>query len=240
MVGRTHSAWPRECADPGRTPTAARAIVETSVVTDTPISLLLGALKLLLTAASVLTLTALVKSLRWRRRDGALVRLSGGTVLLCTLAGGVLFAVGSQPAFLGRSGLNAWVNYPTNTYGAVVSIFGVVALMLWLTRLYAEGRHRVAIIVTLVLLAIVTNLRYELGFTAVPLAVIALLLVPLTPGDRVAEGRRAKWVTGLAYVGVFLPVFAALRWYLQVICESGPATQASHPACQRTCCPRSG
>ncbi len=139
--------------------TAARAIVETSVVTDTPMYLLLGALKLLLTAASVLTLTALVKSLRWRRRDGALVRLSGGTVLLCTLAGGVLFAVGSQPQFLANNGRNAWVNYPTSTYGAVVSIFGVVALMLWLTRLYAEGRHRVAIIVTLVLLAIVTNFR---------------------------------------------------------------------------------
>jgi hypothetical protein len=191
--------------------TAARAIVETSVVTSTPTYLVNGAVKLLLTLASVFTLTALIRSLRWRRGDGALVRLSGGTVLLCTLAGGVL----------GHNGRNAWVNYPTHTYGAVVSIFGVVALVLWLTRLYAEGRHRVPIIVTLVLLALVTNFRYELVFSAVPLAVIALLLVPVTPGDRVAEGRRAKWVTGLAYAGVFLPVLVVLRWYLRGICESG-------------------
>jgi hypothetical protein len=220
--------------------TAARAIVETSVVTSTPTYLVNGAVKLLLTLASVFTLTALIRSLRWRRGDGALVRLSGGTVLLCTLAGGVAFAVGSQPQILGHNGRNAWVNYPTHTYGAVVSIFGVVALVLWLTRLYAEGRHRVPIIVTLVLLALVTNFRYELVFSAVPLAVIALLLVPVTPGDRVAEGRRAKWVTGLAYAGVFLPVW----WYCAGTCEAsasrGAATKASRSACPASCRARFG
>jgi hypothetical protein len=201
--------------------TAARAVVETSAASGVTAQVVQGALKLLLTLMVVLTMTALVRSLRWRRRDGALVRVSGPTVLLCTLAGGVLFAVGSQPRYAALSGRNAWVSYPVHTYGAVVSIFGVVALLLWLTRLYAEGRYRIPIVILLVLLALLTNFRYELVFTAVPLALIALLVVPVASGDRAAEGRRAKWVTGLAYVGVFLPVFVALRWYLRGQCESG-------------------
>jgi hypothetical protein len=200
---------------------AARWVVETAVRTDTPTALVLGALKLLLTGASVLTLTALVKSLRWRRSDGVLLRASRRTVILCTLAGGVLFALGSQSQFLRPNGRNAWVSYPTLSYGAVISIFGVAALVLWLTRLYAERRYRVVTIVVLVLLAVVTNFRYELTFVAVPLSVIALVLVPLTPGDRAADGRRAKWVTGLAYAGVFLPIFVAMRVYAQGQCAEG-------------------
>jgi hypothetical protein len=200
---------------------AARWVVEAAVRTDTRIALVLGALKLLLTVASVLTLTALVKSLRWRRSDGVLLRASRQTVILCTLAGGVLFALGSQSQFLERNGRNGWVSYPTLTYGAVVSIFGVVALVLWLTRLYAERRYRVLTIVALVLLAVVTNFRYELTFVAVPLSVIALVLVPLTPDDRAADGRRAKWVTGLAYGGVFLLIFVAMRVYLRSQCAEG-------------------
>ena len=200
--------------------TAGRMVIESSVDTGTPTYVVNGVLKVLLAAVAVLTLAALLKSLRRRRQDGALVRLSGRTVLLGTLAGAVLFALGSQPPFHEVNGRNGWVNYPTHTYGAVVSILGVAALVLWLTRLYAEGRFRVPIVLVLVALAVVTNFRYELVFPAGPLALIALLLVPVTPADRAAEGRRAKWVTGVAYVGVFVTVLVLLRVYLRRLCEA--------------------
>jgi hypothetical protein len=200
---------------------AGRLVVETSVDTGTPTFVVHGVFKALLAALAVLTLTALLKSLRWRRRDGALVRLSRRTVVLCTLVGGVLFALGSQPAFHQVNGRNGWVNYPTHTFGAVVSILGVTALLLWLTRLYAEGRFRIPIVIVLVFLAVITNFRYELVFPAGPLALIALLLVPVTPTQRAAEGRRAKWITGLSFVGVFMSVLVVLRVYLWESCKNG-------------------
>ena len=209
--------------------TTERTVIETSVGTGTPTYVVHGFLKLLLAAFAVLTLAALVKSLRCRRRDGALVRLSGRTVLLCTLVGGVLFALGSQPPFHGTNGRNGWVNYPTHTYGAVVSILGVTALVLWLTRLYAEGRFRVPIVLVLVLLAVLTNLRYELVFPAGPLSLIALVLVPVTSADGAADGRRAKWVTGISFVGVFMTVLVVLRVYLREVCEAGGCYAAVTP-----------
>ena len=201
--------------------TTGRVVVETSVGTGTPTYVVNGLLKLLLAGVAVLTLAALLKSLRCRRRDGTLARLSGRTVVLGTLVGGVLFAVGSQPPFHEVNGRNGWVNYPTHTYGAVLSILGITALVLWLTRLYAEGRFRIPIVLVLAFLAVITNLRYELVFPAGPLALIALLLVPVTPSQRAAEGRRAKWVTGLSFVGVFMAVLVALRVYLWEVCRDG-------------------
>lgn len=200
---------------------AGRLVMETSVDTGTPTFVINGLFKLLLAALAVLTLAGLLKSVRCRRRTGELVRLSGRTVVLGTLVGGVLFALGSQPPFHEVNGRNGWVNYPTHTYGAVVSILGVTALVLWLTRLYAEGRFRIPIVLVLVLLAVITNFRYELVFPAAPLALIALLLVPVTPTERAAEGRRAKWVTGSAYVGVFLAILGVLRVYLWEVCSDG-------------------
>jgi hypothetical protein len=209
--------------------TAGRLVVETSVDTGTPTYVVNGVLKLLLAASAVLTLTALLKSLRCRRRDGALVKLSGQTVVLGTLVGGVLFALGSQPAFHFVYGHNGWVNYPTHTYGAVASILVVTALVLWLTRLYAEGRFRVPIVLVLVFLAVLTNLRYELVFPAGPLSLIALLVVPVTPTQRAAEGRRAKWVTGISFVGVFMTVLVGLRVYLHELCDAGGCYNAVTP-----------
>lgn len=200
--------------------TAARMVVETSVSTGTPTYVVHGALKLLLAALALLTLPALLRTVRCRRPDGGLVRLSGLTVVLCTLVGGVLFALGSQPAFHEVNGRNGWVNYPTHTFGAIVSILGVTALVLWLTRLYADGRHRVPIVLVLVLLAVLTNLRYELVFPAAPLALIALVLVPVTSAERAAEGRRAKWVTGISFIGVFVTILVVLRVYLHQLCEA--------------------
>ena len=155
--------------------------------------------------------------------------------------GGVLFALGSQPPFHEVNGRNGWVNYPTHTYGAVVSILGVTALVLWLTRLYAEGRFRVPIVLVLVVLAVLTNLRYELVFPAGPLSLVALLLVPVTPTERAAEGRRAKWVTGISFVGVFMVVLVALRGYVRRVC--GPTRRVlpgPRSACRGTSRVRSG
>jgi len=197
----------------------ARAVIEVSVRAGVPTYLVQGALRLLLAALAVLCMAALVRSLRWRRRDGTLARASGPTVLLSTVAGTVLFALGSQPQLLRPNGRNGWVSYPANTYGAVVAIFGVTALVLWLARRYAEGRHRLVTVLGLVLLGALTAFRYELGLVAVPLVVVALVVVPVTQADRAAAGRRARWVVGVAYAGVCLPLLAVLRWYLRGQCQ---------------------
>lgn len=215
---RTHKGRANVMTDLERR-SAGRLVVETSIETGTPTYVVNGALKLLLAGLAVLTLAGLLKSVRCRRRDGALVRLSGRTVVLCTLAGGVLFALGSQPPFHEVNGRNGWVNYPTHTYGAVISILGVTALVLWLTRLYAEGRFRIPIVLGLAFLAVLTNLRYELVFPAAPLSFIALLLVPVTSRLSAAEGRRAKWVTGISFVGVFMATLVVLRVYVRRLCE---------------------
>ena len=209
--------------------TAGRMVIETSVDTGTPPYVANGVLKLLLAASAVLTSAALLKSQRCRRRDGALVRLSARTIVLGTLVSGVLFALGSQPPFHGTNGRNGWVNYPTHTYGAVASILGVTALVLWFTRLYAEGRFRIPIVLVLLSLAVLTNLRYELVFPAAPLSLIALILVPLASADRAAEGRRAKWVTGTSFVGVFMAVLVVVRVYLRELCDAGGCYAAATP-----------
>jgi hypothetical protein len=201
--------------------TAGRLVVDMSVGTGTPTYVVNGVLKMLLALAAALSLPALLKSLRRRRTDGELVRLSGRTIVLCSLVGGVLFAIGSQPPFHQVNGRNGWVNYPTHTYGAVVSILGVTALVLWLTRLYAEGRYRFPIVLVLVLLAVATTLRYELVFPAAPLSLIALLLTPVAPTRLAAAGRRAKWMTGVSYVGVFMTFLVAQRVYLWQVCKDG-------------------
>ena len=210
--------------------TAARAVVEASVATGTPTYVVNGALKLLIGATAVLSLAALLKSLRCRRRaDGALVRLRGRTVVLSTLMGGVMLCLGGQAALHEVNGRNGWVNYPTHSFGAVLSILGLTALVLWLTRLYAEGRFRVPVVVVLALLAVLTNFRYELVFPIGPLVLIALLLVHVTPSDRMAEGRRAKWITGLSFVGVFTVVLVVLRVYVRRVCEVDSCYQAVTP-----------
>lgn len=220
--------------------TAARMVVETSVNTGTPTYVVHGVLKLLLAALAVLTLAALLRSVRCRRPDGGLVRLPSRTVVLCTLVGGVLFALGSQPAFHEVNGRNGWVTYPTHTFGAVVSILGVTALVLWLTRLYADGRYRIPIVLVLVLLAVLTNLRYELVFPAAPLSLIALLLLPVTSTERAAEGRRAKWVTGISFIGVFVTILVVLRVYLHQLCEAERCYLGVTPSCRQGSRARSG
>ena len=74
--------------------------------------------------------------------SGSLVRMESGTRAVAMVAGGLAFAAGAQPQ---HTGLNGWLSYPVSTWTAAFSIFGVVALTLWLARLAAArglGRRR--------------------------------------------------------------------------------------------------
>jgi hypothetical protein len=192
-------------------------IMEAAVATSTPIPVYQALLKLGLLGGGILTVLAFVRSLRWRASDGTLVRVSRRSLVLVGVAGTLAVAVGAQATVPGRNG---WTAYPVSTYGAVISIFGSIALLLWLTRLVAERSRAMAISATVVLalLAVTTSFRYELVFPAVPIAAVALIIVPVTDQAHRAAGRRAKLVTGLAYVGTFIPVFIATRLYLAGVC----------------------
>jgi hypothetical protein len=192
-------------------------IIELAVATATPITVYQALLKLGLLGGGILCVLAFVRSLRWRTPDGTLARVSRRTLVLVGVAGTLAVAVGVQAT---RPGHNGWIAYPVLTYGAVAFIFGSIALLLWLTRLVAERSRAMAIgaAVVLVMLALATNLSYELVFPAVPVAALALLVIPVTDRAHRAAGRRAKLVTGLAYVGTFVPVFVAARLYLASNC----------------------
>ncbi|HKE52364.1 MAG TPA: hypothetical protein VKE25_12725, partial [Actinomycetes bacterium] len=196
----------------------ALPVMEAAVTTSTPIFIWQGVVKLLLAAASTLSGLALVRSLRWRDANGHLVRAGRRTLYLAGVASIVAVAVGAQAQGETRNG---WTAYPVNTYGSAILIFGTVALLLWLTRLVAERSSRkMAIIaaVILVLLAIFTGLSYELGYAAIPVAAVALLVVPVTDASLRSVGRRAKLVTGLAYFSTVAVVFAAMRLFIAHIC----------------------
>lgn len=199
---------------------AARAVVDTAVALDKPITWVVGFLKLGLAAVSLLCVVALVRALRWRTRSGTLVRATGSSLAVLGAVGAMAFAAGAQPQLTGASGLNGWISYPVSTWSAPASVFGVTALVLWLARLSAERGPwvKAGSAVVLVLLGLVTNLRYELVFPAVPLALLALLVVPVTDREHRREGRRAKWLTGLAYAVGFFPVFVAVRLHLRAVC----------------------
>lgn len=197
---------------------AALGIMETAVATSTPIPVVQGVLKLGLLAGGVLSVLAFVRSLRWRTLTGALVRASRRSLVLVGVAGTLAMAVGAQPTIPQRNG---WTAYPVNTYSAIIFIFGSIALLLWLTRLVAERSKASATIgsvVALVLLAGATTLSYELAYVAVPVAALALVIIPLTDRAHAAAGRRAKLVTGAAYVGAFIPFVAAARLLVSDAC----------------------
>ncbi|MEQ7129293.1 hypothetical protein ABN034_32840 [Actinopolymorpha sp. B11F2] len=199
---------------------AAKAVVETALATATPIVVYVALLKAMLLAGGVLSVLAMVRSLRWRDAEGRLVRVGRRNLLLIGLAGTLAVAVIAQAHSPNASGWNGWTAYPISTYGAVVSILGSVALVLWLTRLVAERTWRMALVAVpvLALLGAATNFRYELVFPAIPIVAVALVIVPVTDGAHRSAGRKAKLVTGLAYFGSFVPVFAGIRLYLADVC----------------------
>jgi hypothetical protein len=212
-------------------------VIEAAVATSTPIVVYQALVKLVLFGGGVLSALSFVRSLRWRDRGGELVRVGRPTLLLVGVAGTLAVAVGAQAHSQFRNG---WTSYPVFTYGAVIFIFGSVALLLWITRLVAGG-SRVATIVGiagLLLLAAATNLSYELVYPAVPVAAVALAIIPVTDRARRSAGRRAKLLTGSTYLGGFAVFFVAIRLYLADICArtecyEGVAMQLQ-PAAART------
>jgi hypothetical protein len=175
----------------------------------------------------------LLRALRWRRKDsGELVRLAPRHRWLALLAGGLAFAAGAQPQLVGQHGWNGWLSYPVSTLTAPLAIFGVVALALWLARLCVGRGWRVVAPAVLVLLVVgvLTNYRYELTFVALPMVVIALLVVPVSSREQQAAGRRAKWVAGAAYVVGFVPVLTYNRIMLSHICDRQHCYAGVRPA----------
>ena len=107
-----------------------------------------------------------------------------------------------------------------STWTAAFSIFGVVALTLWLARLAAARGTVVAVPAALLLavIGVVSNFRYELTFPALPLTLLALVLVPVSDLEHKAAGRRAKWLLGSAYAVGFVAVLVANRMTLRPRC----------------------
>jgi hypothetical protein len=211
--------------------TVAKAGIELSVATRTPVTVYNALLKLLLCLAGFACVLAMVRSLRWRDAAGGLARVSRRSLTLVAAAGALAVAVVARPHTTPGSTLNAWNSYPWSTYGAVASIFGVVALALWLSRRVADGGRRALVVATvaMALIGVATNFRYELAFPAVPLTVVALLVVPVTERAREREGRRAKLLVGAAYVGAFVPVFVTMRLILRQICEQNSCYEGVKP-----------
>jgi len=200
---------------------AGRTMIETAVATGRPVHQISGALKIGYAALSLFAVYALLRAIRWRRPDtGSLVQMESGTRAVAMVAGGLAFAAGAAPQ---HTGANGWLSYPASTWTAAFSIFGVVALMLWLTRLAAVRGRVVAVPAALLLavIGVVSNFRYELTFPALPLTLLALVLLPVSDLEHRAAGRRAKWLLGSAYGVGFFAVLGANRMLLRDVCDGG-------------------
>jgi len=200
---------------------SGRAMVEAAVATGRPVHQVLGVFKLGYAALSLFAVYALLRAIRWRRRDsGSLVQIESGSRAVAMVAGGLAFAAGAPPQ---HTGVNGWLSYPVSTWTAAFSIFGVVALTLWLARLAVDRGRVVAVPAALLLttIGVVSNFRYELTFPALPLTLLALVLLPVSDLEHRAAGRRAKWLLGSAYGVGFFAVFGATRMMLRDVCDGG-------------------
>jgi hypothetical protein len=205
------------------------AVIEAAVATGTPLVVYQALVKLTLFVGGVLSAVAFTRSLRWRTPGGGLVRAGNRTLWLVTIAGTLAIAAGAQAQSQFRNG---WTSYAVLTYGAVIFIFGSIALLLFLTRLVADkptAATRIVAATSLVLLAVATNASYELVYPVIPVAAVALLIMPVTDRARRSPGRKAKLLSGLAYFGGFTAVFVAVRLYLADICSRTECYEGVQP-----------
>jgi hypothetical protein len=197
------------------------ATVKTAVATGRPVHQVQGVVKLGFAALGLLAVYGLLRAIRWRRRDsGTLVQLDSRIRTVAMVAGGLAFAAGAQPL---HTGVNGWLSYPVLTWTPAFAIFGVVALALWFARLAVMRGWVIAVpaALLLVVIGLVSNYRYELNFPAVPLTLLALVLIPVSDREHRSAGRRAKWLMGLAYSAGFFPLFVANRMMLSDVCQGG-------------------
>ncbi len=205
------------------------AVMQFAVATSTPVVVLQGVVKLVTFALGIGALLLFCKSLRSRGTDGRLVGLSGRTLAFVGVAAALLAAAGSQAHSQFRNG---WTSYAVLTWGAVVVVFGVLALVLWLLRLVAEHPRRATApaVVVLVLVALFLNLSYELVYVAAPAVLLVLLLQPVGPaGASRREQLQPRLVVGGSFLGAFTVLFLSIRWWLSTLCAEGECYPGVEP-----------
>ena len=194
-----------------------KAVFDVARLTSTSIVNPIGGVKLALLLAAAAASLAFVKSLRWRASDGRLIRVGRasllvvGTMLMALLAGGVQ----THAQFR-----NGWVSYAPHTYLAIAIIFGTAGASVVLARRVAD-RMPAAVPTAVgvsILFAVIWNWTYELNYMALPLAVFAVVVFPLTSEKRRVDERRARLIAGGSLIGSWLTIFAATRAYLSGVC----------------------
>lgn len=192
------------------------ATMQLAVSSGTSVLAVQAVVKLLTFGACLGALAAFLRSLRQRGADGVLERLDGRSLGFVTVATALLVAAGSQAHSQFRNG---WTSYSILTWGAVVVIFGTVALSLWLTARVAARPWGAGVpaVVVLVALSLFLNLSYELVYVTAPAVLLALLLQPVDGGRR--RHLAAKLVVGGSFLGSFSVFFLAIRRWLAAVCE---------------------
>ncbi|WP_336923663.1 hypothetical protein [Aquipuribacter sp. SD81] len=207
---------------------AQLAVMEVGVATGTPVVVLQGVVKLLTLGLVVSVLVAFLAALRSRGPDGSLHALPRRHLAWVALAGTALAAAGSQAQAQFRNG---WTSYAVLTWGSLVVVVGVLALLLVLLRLVA-ARPRAAtvpVVVLLVLVAAFLNLSYELVLVTAPAALLVVLLQPVgAPGGRRAA-LRARAVVGGSFLGAFTVLFVGIRVWLSGLCEGAACYAGTQP-----------
>ena len=187
-----------------------------SVEHGVPVWLVQARFKIILLSAGVLALLAFVRSLRGRLPDGGVVAPPVRTVVLVggTVAAGVAAGCQTQDQYR-----NAWTAYPLLTYSAVFVVLGVVAFTLMAARLLAErGWWALGLpVLVLVPLSVWLNLTFEMYYIAYPVAMLALLLQPITRLGRWSPAR-ARLVLGGIFTVAFVPLFVWIRIYINDAC----------------------
>ena len=178
-------------------------VTNTSLATGTPEAVVQGMQKVVLVALAVLAVVLFAACLRGRTSAGALVSLDPRALGLISAGALLLGAAGVQAQAQFRNG---WTSYAVLTYGAVVVGLGVPALALWLSQRLVRVPRRSSVVLavgTMVAVGVALNTAYELFYVAVPVALLALVLQPVSASARSAAGRRAKLVVGGSLLAAF-------------------------------------
>ena len=209
---------------------AGRAVVEAAVATGRPVNQVLGVFKIWYAALSLFAVYALLRAIRWRRADsGFLVRMESGTRTIAMVAGGLAFAAGAQAQHTGGTGGHGGEGAQRLARLPRVDVDrGILHLRGGGTDAVARapgrgpglGRRR-ACRPAPDPIGVASNFRYELTFPALPLTLLALVLLPVSDLENRAAGRRAKWLLGSAYGIGFGAVLVVNRMLVSDVCGSG-------------------